>query len=71
MGAASTGESVSVDTNSINKANETIRFNYKIGNDLIAANADCNNNRWYADGYGWYSPQSQATQKMLNYVCKF
>ena len=71
MGAASTGEPISVETNSINQANDTIWFNYKIGDELIASKADCDDNRWYADGYGWYSPQSQATQDMLNYVCEF
>lgn len=71
MGSASTGESISVDTSSIYKSNGTIQFNYKIGSDLIAANADCDNNRWYVARYGrWYSPQSQPTQSMLNYVCE-
>jgi serine/threonine protein kinase len=71
MGSASTGESVYVDSNSIKKSGGDIRFTYKIGNELISANADCGNNRWYAKGYGWNSPQSQATQSMVNYVCNF
>jgi len=71
-----TGEEVYVDNSSIDKASGTIRFTYKIGNDLITASADCNTNRWYAKNkntgvdYGWTSPQSQTTQIMMNYVCK-
>jgi hypothetical protein len=71
-----TGEEVYVDNSSIDKASGTIRFTYKIGNDLITASADCDANRWYAknkntgEDYGWTSPQSQTTQSMMNYVCK-
>jgi serine/threonine protein kinase len=71
IGSASTGERVYVDNSSISTSGGSTRFTYKIGSDLINATADCNNNRWYASGYGWYSPQSQATQDMLNYVCRF
>jgi hypothetical protein len=70
MGSASTGEEVYVDSSSINKSDGTTNFTYKIGNDSVTARADCNSNRWYATGYGWYSPQSKATQEMLNYICK-
>jgi hypothetical protein len=71
MGSAVTGETVSVDSSSINKSGGTVNFTYKIGNDKITARADCNDNKWYADGYGWQSPKSKTTQDMLNYVCKF
>lgn len=71
IGSASTGEVVYVDSSSIRKSEGSIGFNYKIGNELISARADCDNNQWYANGYGRRSPQSQATQSMLNYVCKF
>ena len=71
-----TREEIYVDNGSINNSSGTIRFTYKIGNDLISASADCDANRWYAknkntgEDYGWISPQSQATQSMMNYVCK-
>jgi hypothetical protein len=62
---------VFVDSDSIKSSMGNVQFRYKIGNETIAANADCNGKRWYASGYGWYSPASQATQKMLDYVCSF
>ena len=70
MGTASSGESVSVNVSSIRPAGEFIDFEYQIGNEYVFASADCFENRWYAEGYGWYPPQSQATQNMLNYVCQ-
>jgi len=71
-----TWEEIYVDNSSINKSSSTIYFTYKIGNDLITASADCDANRWDAknkntgEEYGWKSPQSPATQSMMNYVCK-
>jgi hypothetical protein len=71
-----TGEEVYVDNSSIDKASGTIRFTYKIGNDLIIASADCDANRWYAknrntgEDYGCTSTQSQTTQSMMNHVFK-
>lgn len=70
MGTASSGEGISVNVSSIRPAGEFIDFEYQIGNEYIVASADCPENRWYAEGYGWYPPQSQATQNMLNYVCQ-
>ena len=70
MGTASSGEQVAVNENSIRIAGEFIDFEYRIGDDRIAASADCFDNQWYAEQYGWYSPQSQATQSMLNFVCQ-
>lgn len=70
MGTASSGESVSVNANSIRPSGDSIDFEYRIGDELIVANADCSGNRWYAEKYGWYSPQSEATQSMLNFVCQ-
>ena len=71
MGSAITGETVSVDSSSINKSGGTINFTYKIGDEIVTARADCNDNKWYANGYEWQSPKSKTTQDMLNYVCKF
>lgn len=66
-----TGETVYVDNDSVRQSNQTLRFTYKIGKTLIDARADCRGNRWYAEGYGWYSPTSQATRQMLTHVCNF
>jgi hypothetical protein len=71
-----TREEIYVDNSSIDRSDGKIHFTYKIGNDLITASADCDTNRWYAknkntgEDYGWTSPQSQATQSMMNHVCK-
>ncbi len=70
VGTASSGESVSVNTNSILPSGNSVDFEYKIGDELIVASADCRENRWYTENYGWYSPQSEATQSMLNFVCQ-
>jgi hypothetical protein len=76
MGASSkTGEQVYLDRSSISKSGALIDFNYKIGNDVLEAKADCDSNRWSAinkitgTDFGWNSPQSKATQSMMNYVC--
>lgn len=71
MGNAATGERVSVNNQSIVRAGGNVQFQYRIGNELISATADCGSNQWFASGYGWYTPQSQATQQMMNYVCSF
>lgn len=74
--STNTNEAVYVDNTSISKSGGTTNFTYKIGNDLINANAECERNRWHSvnkntgEDYGWNSPQSQATQSMMNYVCK-
>lgn len=71
-----TNEAVYVDNSSISKSHKTTSFIYKIGNDLINASAECDRNRWHSinqntgQDYGWNSPQSQATQSMMNHVCK-
>ncbi|MEM9948368.1 MAG: protein kinase [Cyanobacteria bacterium P01_D01_bin.36] len=70
MGTASSGESVSVNANSIILEGDLLSFEYKIGEELILASADCFENQWYTELYGWYSPQSRATQEMLNFVCQ-
>ncbi len=71
VGYASTEESVYVDRGSIQKSGKGINFKYQIGKNIVSATADCQGDRWYAEGYDWYSPQSPATQNMLAYVCQF
>jgi len=70
VGTASSGESVSVNVSSLSLVGDLVDFEYQIGDERIQASADCFENRWYAEGYGWYSPQSTATQSMLNVVCQ-
>jgi len=70
-GLASTGEMLAVDNESISVENGRVVFKYRIGNETIFAKADCNNNEWYTEEYGSYSPKSEATQRMMNYVCRF
>ncbi len=72
MGKASTGENIYVDADSIFAGREGKRFIYRIGNETLTAAANCNNNTWYVLEYDeTYSPQSEATQQMLNYVCAY
>ncbi|MBP0005279.1 MAG: hypothetical protein J7642_16465 [Cyanobacteria bacterium SBC] len=71
MGVASTGEVVAVDRDSIGWYDGNLYFTYSIGSEVIDAIAYCRQNQWYAEGYGTYSPQSEATQNMLNYVCNY
>jgi hypothetical protein len=69
MGTASTGEEIYVSSDGI-YWDDGWRFMYSIGNEVIYGKAYCDSNQWYAEGYNqYYSPQSQATQSMLNYVC--
>lgn len=71
MGKATTGEEIYVDADSIYDGREGVRFIYRIGNETLQAAANCNNNTWYVLQYDrTYSPQSQATQDMLVYVCR-
>ena len=72
MGTAVTGESVSVSNQSIVSTGTNVKFQYRIGNEVIDATADCTKNQWLARGYArWYTPTSQATQAMMNYVCRY
>ncbi|MBD2484754.1 hypothetical protein [Planktothrix sp. FACHB-1365] len=72
MGKADTGEDISVDADSIYAGKEGKRFIYTIGNETLHAAANCNNNTWYVLEYDTtYSPQSNATQQMLVYVCQY
>lgn len=70
MGDASTGEKIYIDADSISSGREGVRFIYKIGNETLQAAANCDANTWYVLEYEQtYSPQSDATQSMINYVC--
>ena len=70
MGVAITGEKVSVDSKSIKGSPGKRGFTYKIGNEVVAAVADCGSKRWFAKGYSkWVEPQSKATKDMIAFVC--
>jgi hypothetical protein len=70
IGNIATGESLYVDRDSIYGRSDGIGFSYRLDAEIINAVAYCSSNEWYAEGYGVYSPQSKATQDMLNYVCQ-
>ncbi|MCM1983544.1 serine/threonine-protein kinase [Lyngbya confervoides] len=71
MGTAVTGEQVFVDNASIVPTGSQTQFTYRIGSEQLEAQAACASNQWFVKDYGWYSPQSEATQSMLDYVCRF
>jgi hypothetical protein len=61
-----------VDKDSILPGREGMRFIYKIGNETLQAAANCEKNTWYVLEYDQsYSPESEATAKMIDYVCSF
>lgn len=70
-GPASGGQSINVDLNSISRAAYPIvEFVYFLGNEQVQSQADCNAGTWTTfPEQAVHSPQSQATQKMLNFVC--
>lgn len=74
IGHASTGEALYVDSDSIfkgqNGSNHLVAFSYSLNEEELNAMADCSKNEWYVEDFGTYSPESQATQDMLNYVCQ-
>jgi hypothetical protein len=71
IGNASTGESTFVETSSIQKSGETVDFKYRIGGEVLIGRAECSSSRWYLGKYDkWYSPSSQTTQDMLDYICR-
>ncbi len=72
MGQAVTGEDIYVDKDSISPGREGMRFIYKIGNETLQAAANCETNTWYVLKYDQtYSPESEATAEMIDYVCSF
>ncbi|NEQ36725.1 MAG: hypothetical protein F6K40_10730 [Okeania sp. SIO3I5] len=76
MGYASTGESVivtSISGSFYGNFSEYRNFTYKIGEEQIEATAICagGGNKWRAKGYGEYEAQSEATLKMVRFVCSY
>lgn len=72
MGKAVTGENIYVDKDSISQGREGMRFIYEIADETLQAAANCETNTWYVLEYDQtYSPESEATAKMIDYVCSF
>ncbi|MDY6937627.1 MAG: hypothetical protein SWY16_08160 [Cyanobacteriota bacterium] len=72
MGQASTGEAVYVDRDSqgLGRTLNSVSFFYKLDNEEFLAFGDCEANTWHVEGYDTYSPQSEGTQNMMDYVCQ-
>jgi hypothetical protein len=71
-GTASNGQPVYVDTDSIARASaRSVNFVYYLGNERIFAQANCTAGSWttFPEGQVNY-PQSRATQRMVNFVCR-
>ncbi|MEM1170353.1 MAG: hypothetical protein AAGJ08_15060 [Cyanobacteria bacterium P01_H01_bin.35] len=76
MGYAFTGESVivtSISSSFYGDFNVYRDFTYKIGEEKIEATAICagGGNKWKAKGYGEYEAKSEATLKMVRFVCAY
>lgn len=70
-GTASNGQSVRVDTDSINRASaRSVNFIYYLGEERIFAQANCDARNWttFPEKQTQY-PQSTATKNMVNFVC--
>jgi hypothetical protein len=71
FGKASTGEGIFVRLDSVEKNGSSIDFKYRIGSEILDASAECGSSQWYVGKYDkWYSPSSQSTQDMLDFVCR-
>lgn len=73
LGRASTGATITLDTDSIPRvshrsASSGTLFTYYLGNERIDAEAICSTGAWTVDGQQ-YKPQSQATRNMLRMAC--
>lgn len=72
LGTAAGGQSLRLDTDSIQRNGYSdswwSSFTYYLGNERIRANAHCGRRSWDVDGQT-YSPQSRATENMINLVC--
>lgn len=72
LGTASGGQSIKLDTNSIQRNGHTMSwwagFTYYLGGERLEAGAHCGQGIWSVDGQT-YKPQSQATRNMVRVVC--
>jgi hypothetical protein len=71
-GRSSTGQTINVDLGSISRASyRSVNFVYYQGEDRIESQANCETGTWTTfPEREVHRPQSQATQNMLNVVCR-
>lgn len=74
LGTASTGETVTLDTDSVSTDRPAgtglfITATYYLDNERIDATISCRHNYWVVEGTQ-YTPQSQATQNLISTVCE-
>ena len=74
LGTASTGETLTLDTNSVSRGTPKgtglfITATYYLDNERIDASISCRNNYWVV-GETQYTPQSQATQNLISTACR-
>lgn len=72
LGTASGGQSIKLDTDSIQRNGRSMSwwagFTYYLGGERLEAGAHCGQGIWSVDNQT-YKPQSQATRNMISVVC--
>jgi hypothetical protein len=74
LGTASTGETLTLDTNSVSRGTPKgtglfITATYYLDNERIDASISCRHNYWVV-GETQYTPQSQATRNLISTACR-
>lgn len=75
LGTASTGETVTLDTDSVSKGTPAgtglfITATYYLDNERINARISCRYKSWFVEGDSTeYTPQSQATRNLISTAC--
>lgn len=74
LGTASTGQTVTLDTNSVSRSQRGtglfISARYYLGDERVNADISCRDNYWVVSGESTqYRPQSQATRNLLSVAC--
>lgn len=74
LGTASTGQTVTLDTNSVSRSQRGtglfISARYYLGDERVEADISCRDNYWVVSGISTqYRPQSQATRNLLSVAC--
>lgn len=76
LGTASTGETLTLDTNSVSRGLPSgtglfITATYYLDNERIDATISCRYKSWFVEGDSTeYTPQSQATQNLISTACR-
>ena len=76
LGTASTGQTITLDTNSVSRTDRGtslfISATYYLGNERVVADISCRQRYWVVEGDSTstqYRPQSQATRNLLSLAC--